>query len=268
MRRLDKYIALASINIQRSLTYRIPFFMSLLASLIQIFVMYYIWMAVFKHRISMAGFNVSDMITYLIISQGLNNVYGWYNATERNISGRIRTGDIALDLIRPIDFNMARFSEGAGMTVLQVVMVALVLAVVGLFVPQLRGPKDFLTLVIFIVSCAVGFINMFSLSLMAGLLSFWTLNYWGLYYTKKAIFDFLSGALIPLQFLPAWLISITDVLPFKNIVYVPTMIYLGKMPWEVAYKQLVVQVVWAVMLWVAAKLFFSLAIRKVTVHGG
>jgi len=45
---------------------------------------------------------------------------------------------------------------------------------------------------------------------------------------KKAIFDFFSGAVIPLQLLPLSTQKIVGILPFKNIVFIPTLIYLGK----------------------------------------
>ena len=266
--KIKKYLALSKINIQRALTYRISFLTSLLAALIQLLVMFYIWKAAFSEKITIVGFTYSDMLTYLFVSQGINNIYGWYTTAERNIAYKIRTGDIALDLVKPLRFNLARFFEVLGVSFVQVFFIIIIFTIFKILIPEFRAPQSVLYLFLFLVSTFLGFLCMFSLSFLVGLVSFWTLNYWGLYYVKKSIFDFFSGAIIPLQFLPLSIQKITVILPFKSIVFTPTLIYLGKFTIYESIFQILFQAFWVVALWISAVLMFNLAIKKVVVHGG
>ena len=103
---------------------------------------------------------------------------------------------------------------------------------------------------------------------MSGLLAFWTMSSWGLRNAKNAIVNFFSGALVPIALLPGWLQGIVNVLPFKNIIYVPTMIYMGQYSLQEAAMNIGLQLFWAAALWLLTKALFGLSIRKVSINGG
>lgn len=263
-----KYKALTSCKIQETMTFRFGFFTSFIASLVQTFVMLYVWNEVFSQKQTIMGFDKSQMLTYLVVSQCLNAIYGWYNATERNISARIKSGDIVLDLVKPINFNFARFYEGIGMTIIQIIFSGCVLLLFIVFNPSVATPTSFMHFIAFLLSAFFGYVSMFSISLITGLLSFVISGYWGLYYLKKAIIDLLSGALIPIGLLPLVLQRFADYLPFKNIIYTPTMIYMGRISINEIVEQMSIQVIWAFILWQLCKYFYRIMIRRVTINGG
>lgn len=267
-KKLQKYWGLFNINLQRSMVYRFSFFSSFLADVVKVCVMLAIWVAVFKQRSTIAGFDYPMMITYLLISQGLNNIYGFQNAAERLITGKIVNGTIGFDLLKPVKFTNARLAENFGQTVLRVVFVILMLLGFKLFMPELSAPFSVTYAILFVISSFTGFFIMFSVSLMSGLLAFWLMNSWGVRNAKDAIINFCSGALVPIAMLPEWLQSIVNVLPFKNIIYVPTMIYMGQYSIETALMNIALQIFWAVALWFLLQGLFALAIRKVTINGG
>ena len=99
-------------------------------------------------------------------------------------------------------------------------------------------------------------------------LAFWLMNNWGLRSAKTAIVNFFSGALVPIAVLPGWLQKIVNMLPFKNIVYVPTMIYMGQYDRREIFAYIGIQIFWAAVMWLAAKGLFYLAIRRVSINGG
>ena len=263
-----KYVTLSTCKIQETMTFRFSFFTSFIASLIQTLVMLYVWNEVFSQRQTIMGFNQSQMLTYLIVSQSLNAIYGWYNATERNISARIKSGDIILDLVKPVNFNFARFYEGIGMSSIQVLFSSCVLLLFIFFNHSISAPTSFIHFIAFLVSAFLGYICMFSISLITGLLSFVISGYWGLYYLKKAIIDLLSGALIPIGLLPLVLQRLTNYLPFKNIIYTPTMIYMGQISTNKILYQLFIQLIWTFVSWQISKFVYRIMIRRVTINGG
>lgn len=265
---LQRYWGLFNINLQRSMAYRFSFFNSFLADVVKTCVMLAVWMAVYRQRSTIAGFDYPMMITYLLISQALNNIYGFHNAAERLITGKIQKGTIGFDLLKPVDFTTARLAENLGQTAIQIGFAVVTLLGFKLFVPELSAPASGVHALLFIVSSCTGFFIMFFVSLMSGLLAFWLMNSWGLRNAKNAIVNFFSGALVPIALLPGWMQAVMNVLPFKNIIYVPVMIYMGQYDVHTALLNIGLQLFWVVALWMLAKALFGLAIRRVSINGG
>lgn len=118
--RMSKYWGHLWIRIRASVQYRFAFISGIIAALLQIAIQYAIWMQVFQGRASINGFEKADMLTYLLLSQGVLMIFAFRNAPERLISQKIREGDIALELIRPVQFTMARFFENLGDSMLNI----------------------------------------------------------------------------------------------------------------------------------------------------
>ncbi len=265
---LERYYALFSANLQQTMAYRFGFFTSFLGEVVKICVMLAVWMAVYRQRSTIAGFDYPMMVTYLLVSQTVNNVYGFKNDAERLISKRILDGSIVFDLLRPVGFVNARLAENAGQTVLQAVFSGLTLLCFKLFLPELSGPASLVYCLLFAVSMCAGFFIMFSVSAISGLLAFWLMNNWGLRSAKAAIVNFFSGALVPIAMMPGWMQGVMEALPFKNIVYVPTMIYVGQYDIRETFVRIGMQIFWAAVMWLLAKALCGLAIRRVSINGG
>ena len=265
---LERYYALFSANLQQTMAYRFGFFTSFLGEVVKICVMLAVWMAVYRQRSTIAGFDYPMMVTYLLVSQTVNNVYGFKNDAERLISKRILDGSIVFDLLRPVGFVNARLAENAGQTVLQAVFSGLTLLCFKLFLPELSGPASLVYCLLFAVSMCAGFFIMFSVSAISGLLAFWLMNNWGLRSAKAAIVNFFSGALVPIAMMPGWMQGVMEALPFKNIVYVPTMIYMGQYDIRETFVRIGMQILWAAVMWLFTKALCGLAIRRVSINGG
>lgn len=263
-----RYTALLKMEMEKAMAYRFSFFISFLAQIVKTLVMLAVWIAVYQKRETIAGFSYSMMITYLLISQSVNNIYGFMNDAERPISQKIRKGTIGFDLMKPVGFVAARMAENIGKTILQVIFAVIMFVIFKLFMPILALPSSVFHGFMFILSLAAGYLIMTFTSLMSGLFSFWLMNDWGLRNAKNAIIQFFSGALIPLAMLPGWMQTVMNVLPFKGIVYVPTMIYMGQYSINETLLQIGLQVAWCIVLYGLTKLTFSLAIRRISINGG
>lgn len=248
--------------------YRFELLSSFLASIMEFFVMLCIWLYVFQAKSSVGDFSFPQMITYLCISQGITSIYGWNNAVERRVFLKVREGDIAFDLLKPVKFNLARVSEGAGGSVIHILFIMILLLILKLFIPVIQGPSSLSGFCFFVLSVLLGFGIMSAISLMAGLATFYLMNYWGLYYTKKAVVDFFSGALVPITLLPVFIQKVNQFLPFSDIVYTPTMIYLGRIRGYSLIPIIGRQAMWVIILGILSKLLYNHAVKKVTINGG
>lgn len=122
--------------------------------------------------------------------------------------------------------------------------------------------------IFFVVSLILAVAISFFFDFFIGLLTFYTNYSWGLQTFQEAFISLFSGALIPIAFFPDWLKIIANVLPFQQMSYSPVSIYLGLVQGSQVYHILFIQLIWLVVMVVFTKLFYSFAIKKITVQGG
>jgi ABC-2 type transport system permease protein len=263
---LRKYLILTEQAIQTALAYRVVLFVSLLTGLIQVVVLYYIWSVVYVGRQELLGFTRSDIVTYIFVGYVARSLYSFY--TETQISARIRDGSVAMDLIKPLNFQLARFFESLGGVAIEGIVLGAFVLAIGFGVFRIAPPVSAVAGAAFAVSLALSVLVNFTLSYLVGLLSFWTTSVHGFVNSKRFIADFFSGGLIPITFFPLWLRGIAEFLPFQAIVHLPVSIYLGRATGAGVAAALGVQAVWVAILWAAGHLLWTAACRRITIYGG
>ena len=121
---------------------------------------------------------------------------------------------------------------------------------------------------IFVVSVILSYLLSFYLNLIFGYLAFYLLNIWGFSILKGSIIKFFSGALIPLAFFPGIVRTIFEQLPFASMIYVPTMIYMGKYNVSELLFVLGKQVFWLIVFVYISKAMWGWAQKRLAVQGG
>ena len=80
--------------------------------------------------------------------------------------------------------------------------------------------------------------------------------------------EFLSGAVIPLPFLPDRIRHAAELLPFASMQNVPFRIYSGDIYGTAVIKSLGLQIFWLFVLILAGRLMESRALKRVIIQGG
>ena len=83
-----------------------------------------------------------------------------------------------------------------------------------------------------------------------------------------AVVNLLSGALIPLVYLPDWLATAAQWSPFAGLTSTPALIFIGQVDTGHALILIGVQLGWVLVLWFGARLVWRAALRRLTVNGG
>ncbi|WP_240941244.1 ABC-2 family transporter protein [Paenibacillus sp. HB172176] len=261
-----KYVSLAKLSMQNTVAYRGTFIISILGNFIYLLSIFYLWNVVFTAKEQLGGLSWDQMKGYLIISFFMNGLISFYS--EGTISGKIVDGSVALDMLKPVDFQKARLSEvlGAGVfeSFVSIVMIFIMAPTIfsGVYNPH------WYTWLLLLVSVGAALLIKFGIIYLTCLLCFYTTSRYGLSLARTAIMNLLSGALIPLIFFPKWLEVICTYLPFQGIVFIPASIYLERVDGAEAIGLIGLQLVWVVILWWAGKLLWNWAIKQVTIHGG
>ena len=85
---------------------------------------------------------------------------------------------------------------------------------------------------------------------------------------RKSVISIFSGLIAPLTLFPTWFQKIADILPFKEFIYTPINIYLGILELNEIPFIIFKLIIWIILLYVIAKVFFNYAVKKITVNGG
>jgi len=267
--RLDprpKYLSIFITTLQQAIAYRGRTFMTLLANLIWVVMLYYLWQTVYSNSSTIQGFSWTKMRSYILQSYAINMLLSFYSAGR--MMARIRTGEIAQDLLRPLDYLYSQFAMSLGAAVIEGGLSALVTLALGILAFGLLPPASLTALACFAVSIGLGFLIKFLVTFLTTLLCFWTVNSLGLLWAQSAVINLFSGMLVPLAFFPTALRTLAEWLPFQGIVYTPVMIYLGQTQGIDLLYALAIQGSWVVVLWVSARLFWVRAVRALDIQGG
>jgi len=263
---MKKYWRHAALAIQETIAYRVSYLVNMSSTVITYLVIFLIWAAVYSGRESVGGYVWAEMKTYLIVSLFMSALVS--GSSEYRISRQIRSGNIAVELLRPVDYQKASLAITLGNSLSEGVLVSLACLLFAIFSGKGVSPPDALAWVGFLAAVIIAFATKFLLIYVFGLFCFWTTSMMGISWLRKSVTDFFSGALIPLGLFPLWLRNVADYMPFRSIVWVPASAFTGRLAGADLARTLATGFVWVVALWFLGKLVWSRAMFRVTIQGG
>lgn len=257
------YVAVARATFRRYSTYRMATFAYALetsvASMIQAFVL----IAAVRTIGDSADLTRDEAATFAFLS-GITQLALWVTV-PLDIDGRIRTGDVIVDLQRPVDFQAWWCASEAGRAVHALLTRGLLPYVFGVVVLDIAVPESVGTFALYLLSLALGFTVAYAWRFIVSLSGFWMLDTRGAASLAGVIVTFASGALLPLSLLPDGLADVMRVLPFASIVQTPFEVFTGE---RAVAPALAGQLVWAIVLLAVGRLVLRRAVAKVVIQGG
>lgn len=261
-----RYVAIARISLQQALAYRGTAIFTVLILFLWIAILFSFWSSAYDGRDTIAGYSHRDMRTYILLAYAINALVGW--RVGRAMMGRIRTGEIVIDMIRPLNYRTTQLANAVGNGVVEGFVSFGIAVGLGLVFFDIRPPDNTPAAVIFVASVLMGFVTKVLVIFLITLLTFWTLQGVGLMWAQQAVIAILSGTLVPLALLPDWIRLVAEVLPLRGIVATPVSIYLGTVEgWEML-GLLTLQMAWLALLWWVTDKAWIRAFRAVEIQGG
>ncbi|MFI7598052.1 ABC transporter permease [Actinoplanes sp. NPDC049681] len=258
------YRALVRATARAALAYRFNLLLGLGAVLMQLVALLAVWRVILAQS-SVNGFTWPQMRAYLLVAFAAGTVVSVLG--DFRMAFRILDGNVALDIVKPVDYQKARFAEAVGGLWIELILIGVVagvtLAVTG-GVETPAGPG----LALFAVSMLLLVPLKFLIVYVSTLACFWTQNYIGVQWARLAVVNLLSGALIPLVYLPGWLAAVAQWSPFGGLTSTPALIFLGRVDLAHGARLVAVQLGWVLILWFGARLVWRAALRRLTVNGG
>jgi ABC-2 type transport system permease protein len=227
------------------------------------------YLALWDEHPGAGGYDSTDAVTYVWLGQALlMTVALWGGGTTDDLAERIRTGDVAIDLYRPVgiigwylagDLGRATYhflTRGVGPTLL------------GLLVFRIALPGSPVAGLGFLVSLVLAVVTSFAIRFLVACSAFWLLDQTGVKVLSGAFAIFFSGMALPLVIFPEPLRSIALALPWASYLQTPADIWLGHRTGVGLLTGLAVQAVWIVVLLGLCQAVLGAATRKVVVQGG
>lgn len=232
------------------------------------FLQAYILLAVYESRDTIGGYDVHDAVTYVWLTQGLLSVVASFGPSWMELALRVRSGDIAVDLGRPLDLQRTQLAYDVGRAGYQLLYRAAPPFVLGAFLFDLTAPSDPLVWAVFAASVVLAVVVSFAIRFSVNLLSFWLTDYRGAMLLALTVSGLLSGLTLPLAFFPAPWDSVARALPFAAMLQLPVDVFVGAARGGEIAAVLAVQALWSVVLLVLGRVVLGAGTRKLAVQGG
>jgi ABC-2 type transport system permease protein len=213
-----------------------------------------------------AGYDRAAFSTYAWLSQGLIAVVMIFTWAE--LAERVRTGDIAVDLARPVDLQLAWLAADLGRAAWSLVSRAVVPLLFGALVYGLHIPSDPTAIVLFPFAILLAVVVSFGCRFMLNLAAFWLTEIRGLVLLYVLLAGLLAGHLIPVQLFPGWLQAVAYATPFPAIIQTPVDLATGQATGAEAAWLVLVQVGWAAVTLLLGRWVLARAARRLVVQGG
>jgi len=212
----------------------------------------------------------NQLVSYIWMQQAfLALFFTWFWDSE--ISSAVESGQIAYELVRPMDLYGKWFCMSAANRLVRAALRCSPILIVAFIVPEpyrMTLPADFATLVLFLLSVALSLCVIVSVTMLMYVTVFHTMSLIGARYIFVTFVDFFAGGIIPLPFFPETLRKVIELSPFGAMQNMPLRIYSGNITGAGAVRGIILQIFWAAALITAGKFYMDRALRKVVVQGG
>lgn len=264
-RQASIYGVIAASVPKRYLAFRLWFWVGLVLGAVEMMILVFFWRAVYGQTASLGGLSLDQTLTYILLAQVFSALADQDLIWDFGYS--LREGLIVHLLLRPVGFQTSYYVQalaGLGMNLI----LKLPMALLATLVFGLRWPADPAAWGAFLVSALLGYTALFFFHWSLASLTFYTTEVWGLGVFIFGMTRFFSGGLMPLAIMPDWLRAVVLAFPFAQSLAVPLNFLSGITPVSEAPAVWLWQLAWVIGLGIASRLFFRVAVRKVTVQGG
>ena len=263
---MQKYFAYMRIGIKEHLAYPSSIGATFLSRIIYLYMQFCLWNALFSSQAKTSlAMGREDTLRYVIAATVIStfmecNAIQWIN-------GQIQSGNIAVQLIRPISFSAMLFARHFGTSAVKCILYSVPLTVIAACffkqplccLPQLPAA---------LLSVLLAYLIQFLYSLIIGLMAFWLIVTWPLNMLLGAVYKLLSGSWIPAAMFPDALKTVNTFLPFRAMYEIPVSILTVPMDGKHIASKLAVQVFWLTFLFVLKNVTWKTGTKKLVVQGG
>lgn len=213
-----------------------------------------------------AGYTSAQLLTLVWTGQAIGWTVGlsWFN----ELANRIRSGEVASDLLRPLDPLWAYLGPEIGRAGYSMLTFFLVPMILSAVVFDLYLPRNGFSYVLIFLSIGLAVVICFAGRYLTNLAAFWLLDIRGLNAAWGVCVVVFSGLAVPIAFFPDRAQILIWATPFPAILQAPMDIVVERGGVSRQLQLLSVQAGWVVVMLGLCSVVQRRAIRNLVVQGG
>ena len=213
---------------------------------------------------------IAQVTSYMWLRQAFLALFNSWTV-DGSILSDITGGNIAYELVRPLDIYALWFTKNFSMRAANVTLRFLPVLIVAAVVPApfgMRLPAGIPAALGFLATMILGAFVTRALIMFIYIFTFFTMQPLGVRMVFNAITDFCGGNLVPLPFFPPALAAALEWTPFAAMQNIPFRIYSGHIAgWDIL-RCMGLQVFWLAVLVPAGMLLMKKALKRAVIQGG
>jgi ABC-2 type transport system permease protein len=262
----DVYVQEAKIAIAQQIQYRVSNYMYMLGMVAEPIVYLVVWSTVAAQQGgSVGGITAGGFAAYYIVWTLVRNInivftpYGWEQ--------RIREGQLSAQLLHPLFPIVEDLGFFLGWKPVVVVLWLPIAAFLSLvFHPVFTATP--LGVVVFAISLLGAYLIRSLNQSSVGMLTFWTTRVGPVFQLYIAAELLLSGRLVPMTLMPAWVQTLANLLPFQWTFGFPIEALVGNLSTEALLGGLAAQLFWIVVGSILVRVVWHFAVRRYSAVSG
>lgn len=235
----------------------------------QIFLIFFLWSSVFSDPTRIVfGYDQAKILTYVFGILILRAVV--FSSRTVDVAGEIASGDLTNYLLKPINYFRYWFTRDLSSKALNLAFALVEGTILFLILrPPFFLQTDPMILLFFVSALVMAVLIYFSLLFLTSMITFWAPSSgWPVQFLFIAIVtEFLSGAVFPLDVMPALFQKIVHFLPFQYLLFFPLQIYLGKLNSSTMLSGVIIALVWTLILIMAVNWVWKKGIKNYAAEG-
>lgn len=226
--------------------------------------------AFYSNSSSVQPMSFSQAVAYVWLGQALLGMFPWNGDGE--VQGLIRNGNVAYELTRPLNLYNQWYARALAIRTAPTLLKSIPLFTVSmLFLTNdytLQLPVSIYSGLAWLLSLAGALLLSCAITNIMNIATLWTVSGEGIVRLLPAVMIFFSGMSVPIPLFPYWLQTICRILPFSDLVDIPSRFYVGHIPPQSILPHLAHQLIWTLLLVLLGKFMLSKATKKIVVQGG
>lgn len=260
-------------SLEERLIYRGDFAFATFIRFLPIITQICLWGAIFgvgtaSTETRLNGYSYHEMVAYYLLTM-IGRAFSSMPGLARDISKEIRDGSLKRYLTQPVDLQVFYFWSRVAHKLVYYMVATVPFAILfwlcGSFFTHYPTPLEWVALV---AALAQAFLIGFLLDSLIGLTAFWLLEVGSISFIFMMLTYFLSGHMLPLDWLPGVLGQVVAYLPFQYLAYFPAAIILGKFSTAGLAGHLVAASGWVLALWLLNRAVYAWGLRRYGAYGG
>lgn len=213
------------------------------------------------------GYEPDQLVTFVWAGQGLLAVVALWGSTE--LADRIRTGDVASDLLRPVHPVAMYLAADLGRAWHAVLTRFVPPVLTGLLFFDVYLPGQWFTVPLFVVSAALAVVLCFACRYLVNSVAYWLTDIRGPMIAWLVGSGVLGGLFFPLRFLPEqFMVALWVATPFPSMLQTPLDVLVERDPPALRCGIVALQAMWVALLLACCVVVQRRAERRLVIQGG